>query len=175
MSDPDFFDPKVAGWWVWGQCLWIGSGWCQRPEWKGRAHCVRSARGLHANGTNADYIVDWRCRPDLSAANQRGALVERSASPPPQKLRADRSAGRPGLLSDKVQESIDSPHGLVGVEAQHRKRPVLAHGGGRRVLRHESHDDAVKVSSEETFTDGERERHRRQQGEPHPPDRRSGG
>jgi hypothetical protein len=21
-------DPKMAGWWVWGQCCWIGSGWC---------------------------------------------------------------------------------------------------------------------------------------------------
>jgi site-specific DNA-adenine methylase len=28
-GDPDYFDPKIAGWWVWGQCCWIGSGWCQ--------------------------------------------------------------------------------------------------------------------------------------------------
>jgi DNA adenine methylase len=28
-TDPDFFDVKVAGWWVWGQCSWIGSGWCR--------------------------------------------------------------------------------------------------------------------------------------------------
>jgi DNA adenine methylase len=27
--DPDHFDPKVAGWWLWGQSLWIGSGWCR--------------------------------------------------------------------------------------------------------------------------------------------------
>ena len=27
-GDPDWFDPKVAGWWVWGACCWIGSGWC---------------------------------------------------------------------------------------------------------------------------------------------------
>jgi len=27
-SDPDHFDAKVAGWWVWGVCSWIGSGWC---------------------------------------------------------------------------------------------------------------------------------------------------
>src|SRR5262245_937421 len=27
-GDPDFFDSKVAGWWVWGICAWIGSGWC---------------------------------------------------------------------------------------------------------------------------------------------------
>jgi site-specific DNA-adenine methylase len=29
MSDPSFYDAQIAGWWVWGQCLWIGSGWCQ--------------------------------------------------------------------------------------------------------------------------------------------------
>lgn len=27
-GDPDYFDPKVAGWWVWGACCWIGVGWC---------------------------------------------------------------------------------------------------------------------------------------------------
>jgi DNA adenine methylase len=27
-SDPHHFDAKVAGWWVWGQSAWIGSGWC---------------------------------------------------------------------------------------------------------------------------------------------------
>ncbi len=26
--DPDYFDVKIAGWWVWGICCWIGSGWC---------------------------------------------------------------------------------------------------------------------------------------------------
>lgn len=27
-GDPDYFDAKIAGWWVWGQCCWIGAGWC---------------------------------------------------------------------------------------------------------------------------------------------------
>jgi hypothetical protein len=26
--DPEYFDAKIAGWWVWGICQWIGSGWC---------------------------------------------------------------------------------------------------------------------------------------------------
>lgn len=31
--DPEAFDAKLAGWWVWGQCCWIGSGWCvERPN-----------------------------------------------------------------------------------------------------------------------------------------------
>ena len=26
--EPDYYDAKIAGWWVWGLCQWIGSGWC---------------------------------------------------------------------------------------------------------------------------------------------------
>jgi DNA adenine methylase len=28
MTDPEHFDAKVAGWWVWGASCWIGTGWC---------------------------------------------------------------------------------------------------------------------------------------------------
>lgn len=27
-GNPEYYDAKVAGWWVWGICCWIGSGWC---------------------------------------------------------------------------------------------------------------------------------------------------
>jgi site-specific DNA-adenine methylase len=27
-ADPDWFDARIAGWWCWGLCNWIGSGWC---------------------------------------------------------------------------------------------------------------------------------------------------
>lgn len=27
-SDPEFFDARIAGWWVWGLSAWIGTGWC---------------------------------------------------------------------------------------------------------------------------------------------------
>jgi site-specific DNA-adenine methylase len=27
-TDPDWYDAKIAGWWVWGLNAWIGSGWC---------------------------------------------------------------------------------------------------------------------------------------------------
>ena len=26
--EPEYYDSKIAGWWLWGQCIWIGSGWC---------------------------------------------------------------------------------------------------------------------------------------------------
>ncbi|MFH0899074.1 MAG: DNA adenine methylase [Pseudomonadota bacterium] len=27
-GDPDWHDPKIAGWWNWGLCCWIGGGFC---------------------------------------------------------------------------------------------------------------------------------------------------
>lgn len=44
LQDPDWIgDAKVAGWWLWGQCCWIGSGWCdwQRQQRRdGSAGCL---------------------------------------------------------------------------------------------------------------------------------------
>lgn len=32
-TDPDYFDARIAGWWVQGLCSWIGGGWCSSgPE-----------------------------------------------------------------------------------------------------------------------------------------------
>ena len=41
-------DAQVAGWWLWGQCSWIGSGWC---EWDGQIpHVGNAGRGVQASG-----------------------------------------------------------------------------------------------------------------------------
>jgi DNA adenine methylase len=49
MQDPDWpGDAKVAGWWLWGQCCWIGSGWC---DWFGKIpHASDAGRGVQAIG-----------------------------------------------------------------------------------------------------------------------------
>ena len=28
MADPEYCEPRTAGWWAWGACQWIGGGWC---------------------------------------------------------------------------------------------------------------------------------------------------
>jgi DNA adenine methylase len=34
-GDPEFYDAKVAGWWCWGICCWIGSGFCSgKGPWR---------------------------------------------------------------------------------------------------------------------------------------------
>ena len=55
LEDPDFYDAKIAGWWVWGQCAWIGSGWC-------------SGSGPHVG--NGAHVYDSRKLPHLSNAGR---------------------------------------------------------------------------------------------------------
>jgi hypothetical protein len=47
-TDPDYFDPKAAGWWIWGACSWIGSGWCSgEGPWSAEdGQWVKGARQL---------------------------------------------------------------------------------------------------------------------------------
>ena len=47
-TDPDYFDAKIAGWWVWGQCKWIGSGWCEKraENWNQLPHLGNQGRGI---------------------------------------------------------------------------------------------------------------------------------
>ena len=41
LQDPHWpGDAQVAGWWLWGQCSWIGSGWC---EWDRKVPHVSNA------------------------------------------------------------------------------------------------------------------------------------
>lgn len=111
-KDPVFFDAQIAGWWVWGQCCWIGGGWCddygltndgtpqeRRPWLKG------DSVGRGVNATTKKQI------PDLhgdSGAFGRG--VNRSA----------------GMNGDRVD-------GLKTEIAEHSKRPVLDRGENRGV------------------------------------------
>ena len=82
LEDPDWFDAKIAGWWVWGVCAWIGSGWCvgDGPHQSNGAHFVKGEPGsgitrrLPSFGdaghginrqfpaedmTRLDFILDW--------------------------------------------------------------------------------------------------------------------
>jgi hypothetical protein len=47
IADPEWCDPKAAGWWVWGACAWIGTGWCSQPSRK-MPHTGDEGRGMDA-------------------------------------------------------------------------------------------------------------------------------
>lgn len=46
LTEPDYFDAKLAGWWVYGQCLWIGSGWTVEKSRK-LPHLGDAGKGIH--------------------------------------------------------------------------------------------------------------------------------
>lgn len=65
-GNPDFYDAKIAGWWVWGVCSWIGSGFCAHigPWHVENGRLVRTGEpggirrqlpqlGSHGHGINA--------------------------------------------------------------------------------------------------------------------------
>jgi DNA adenine methylase len=49
-ADPHYYDPKIAGWWVWGLCAWIGNGWCHSDE---RLHRCTPKIGTPGHGIHA--------------------------------------------------------------------------------------------------------------------------
>ena len=63
MGDPDFYDCRAAGWWCWGLCCWIGSGWCSG---KGPWHSVG---GVLVNSGNGGQGV-WRQMAHLGDGGQ---------------------------------------------------------------------------------------------------------
>jgi hypothetical protein len=74
-ADPDFYDAQVAGWWVWGLCSWIGSGWCTAAgsEWE-QLPRLSGAQGVHRQIPHlgdAGQGVNLK-RPFLSNPNGQG-------------------------------------------------------------------------------------------------------
>jgi hypothetical protein len=73
-TDPEFYDAKIAGWWVWGQCIWIGSGWCAKEL----PHLGDAGRGVNRQLPhlgNAGTGVH-RKRPHLGNAGTREFLFQ---------------------------------------------------------------------------------------------------
>lgn len=102
-QDPEFYDAKIAGWWCWGACCWIGSGWCREIS-KKLPHLGNAGQGVN------------RQLPHLGDAGQEinstGAHMEwfRELSA---RLRRVRVAS--GDWSRVVTDSVTWRHGTTGV------------------------------------------------------------
>ncbi len=108
MTDPNFYDVQIAGWWVWGQCLWIGSGWCQKPEWTGRVNAGRRPRGARAQDVGGKRFA--------SVGNGQGAGVHR-------RWQGGGKGGGSGVIAPSLSEGGKRPH-LSNVSGM----GVLPHG-----------------------------------------------
>ena len=110
LNDPDFFNAKAAGWWVWGASSWIAGGWC-------------SGKGPWVWDENK-RIVNSRGRPDLGA----GKVVNRQF---PHLGDAGQGARRklPHLGSDGGGVNRKLPHLGGDGRGVNRKLPNLGDGG----------------------------------------------
>jgi hypothetical protein len=143
-QEPDYFDAKVAGWWCWGLCCWIGGGWCTQHGETGegkafsrgenQAPCKPdSLRGVHAKGENP---AEWNQVPRMGDAGL--GMDAQPGLSPGRKPRIDGGEGQYGhgihaKGDDRVKGLREKVPGMIGgtdargVNGQTREgRPQLA-------------------------------------------------
>lgn len=126
LEDPDFYDAKVAGWWCWGACNWIGSGWCSGsgPHLLSGVRLVDSRKLPHLSagqGINRQlpHLGDAgrginRKLPHLSAGQgDRGSYIRQWFAELQARMRDVRVAC--GDWARVVSDSVTVRHGLTGV------------------------------------------------------------
>lgn len=113
-TDPEFYDAKIAGWWVWGQCIWIGSGWCSRQL----PHLGNAGRGVNrkrphlgnaGTGINRLEIEDAECVSDRTSGTVLLAYMQELAD----RLRRVRVCC--GNWNRICGPSVTFKHGITGV------------------------------------------------------------
>lgn len=151
-TDPDFFDVKLAGWWVWGLCQWIGGGWCVEPQPMGGRKIPKLEVGAGGRGVHGD-TSHQRKRPVLDGTalgrgvHSEGSFESHAHGFSPGRLPILSKPGN-GIHAEHVGShlpSLGNDRGLNGVSAapcvdwfralQHRLRRVrVACGDWQRVL-----------------------------------------
>jgi DNA adenine methylase len=128
-ADPEYFDMRVAGWWVWGICQWIGTGWCQVRELRDDGtpseklpHLGDAGRGVHRPSQQLPHLGT----AGMGLHEYLRALAER--------MRRVRVAC--GDWSRVMGDSVTWRHGITGVfldppygDDQH----AVEYGGGNGV------------------------------------------
>ena len=111
--EAEFFDAKLAGWWVWGVCAWIGSGWCDGngPWTRGETglrklpHLGDAGRGINRKLPHLGDAGTGVNRPESSAKEWIAALAVR--------LRRVRFAC--GDWQRVLGDSVTWRHGTTGI------------------------------------------------------------
>ena len=121
-EDPDFYDAKVAGWWVWGVSSWIGHGWCAKetynriPHVDPKAGCGQGVSAQRRTIPNRIPFIDHRL-------GGQGISAQRQTIP--NKMpHFDSHLGGKGVAAQRtnIPNQIPFPRGQ-GVTAQRRTIP----------------------------------------------------
>jgi DNA adenine methylase len=118
-GDSDYFDAKVAGWWVWGMAAWIGSGFCDGTgRWyveNGKLiHAGDSGRGVARQLIHAGDSGRGVARKLIHAGNagQGGGLYDYLYGLAERTKRVRVACGD---WSRVCGHSVTTAHGLTGV------------------------------------------------------------
>lgn len=95
-EDPDHYDARIAGWWCWGACCWIGSGWCDEARTVGEQIPMLSTDG--AGGRGVIGLASDK-RPQLCNGNTTAGPGVLAHVPEKLPLIGDRSAYGRGALA----------------------------------------------------------------------------
>lgn len=116
-ADPEYHDAKIAGWWVWGQCLWIGGAWCQDTD-----HKRQMPRCDHGAGVNNPLSAQI---PQLASGTGRGLTATREQRP--ELSNGGKHVGRGVCGRPQLSDAFDIGRGVhAGGGLLHDKRPRLA-------------------------------------------------
>ncbi len=82
LSDPDYFDTKIAAWWVWGLSCWIGAGWCcfdgsTRQQGRKRPDLQRNGQGLGVHGRQPRVFTGEPNLPEIAPKFGKGVHRKR--------------------------------------------------------------------------------------------------
>ncbi len=102
--DPEYCDFRIAGWWAWGICQWIGSGWCVQ---RGNGHQPEQLPHLGDAGRGIN-----RKLPHLGDAGRGEAIADYFAALS-NRLRGVRVAC--GEWDRVLGDSVTVKHGITGV------------------------------------------------------------
>ncbi|HEX4334740.1 MAG TPA: DNA adenine methylase [Polyangiaceae bacterium] len=123
-TDPDFYDVKIAGWWVWGLCIWIGGGWCVEPQNHKHPKLDGIGKGVHSNAGHArEKEVRARTRPKIDGNHAGMGVHSEGAHARTRGANRLDEASRPELAG--AGRGIKSGRGRRQSEADWRKRPAL--------------------------------------------------
>jgi DNA adenine methylase len=141
-NDPTFYDARLAGWWVWGICAWIGNGWCVERGHGDQPPLQVPHLGDAGRGIN-------RRLPHLGDAG-RAEWLQQYFSELGERLRHVRVAC--GDWSRVTGPSVTHRHGLTGVFLD---PPYTAKKDRMGNIYSAANGDCAKECAEWAFSEGE--------------------
>ena len=135
LQDPDWpGDAKIAGWWVWGQCCWIGGGWCDWFRAGQIAHASDAGRGIQAAGQIAhagDAGRGIQAAGQIAHAGNAGRGIQAAG-----RIAHASTAGMGIQAAGKIAHASDAGRGWLLALSERLCRVRVQHGEWWRCLNH---------------------------------------